>query len=104
MVTEICKDIRQLDAAKKNLTVCAICTCTIRLLQFAGLQETIGIFAHLKTLSKAIADLKAFAKNRGYRVSPLYLQCTPTTRLADFQEAAPLLEAAVQVSFAYPCL
>ena len=61
MVQEICRDIRQLDVAKKHLT------------------NTIMTLARLKTLASAVEQLRGHAARRSY------------------EEAAPLLEAAVQL-------
>jgi len=48
MVQEICRDIRRLDVAKKNLT------------------NTINVLARLKTLSSAVDELRAHAARRNY--------------------------------------
>ena len=61
MVQEICRDIRQLDVAKKHLT------------------NTIMTIARLKTLASAVDQLKGHAARSSY------------------EEAAPLLEAAIQL-------
>jgi hypothetical protein len=61
MVQEICRDIRQLDVAKRHLT------------------NTIMTIARLKTLASAVEQLRGHAARRSY------------------EEAAPLLEAAVQL-------
>ena len=55
MVQEICRDIRQLDVAKKNLT------------------GTINVLARLKTLSGAVDDLKANSSRRDYeKAAPVF--------------------------------
>ena len=61
MVQEICRDIRQLDVAKKHLS------------------NTIMTIARLKTLASAVEQLRGHAARRSY------------------EEAAPLLEAAVSL-------
>jgi vacuolar protein sorting-associated protein 53 len=61
MVVDICKDIKQLDVAKRHLT------------------NTILTLARLKTLTSAVQQLQGHAGRRSY------------------EEAAPLLEAAIQL-------
>ena len=55
MVQEICRDIRALDVAKKNLT------------------NTINVLARLKTLSSAVEDLRANSTRRDYeKAAPIF--------------------------------
>lgn len=55
MVQEICRDIRKLDVAKKNLT------------------STINVLARLKTLASAVEDLRANSTRRDYeKAAPIF--------------------------------
>jgi hypothetical protein len=82
MVQEICRDIRALDVAKKNLT------------------NTINVLARLKTLSSAVEDLRANSTRRdSEKAAPIFeaaiamvAHCTESRDMPKVSELATAVE------------